>query len=88
MATLTTILFLLIVKQGIPTDDELEELGEKVAGNWKKLGRRLDINDPRLQQLHEVHDQPSERGYHMLKHWKQKKRFCCNIPGFVRCIKT
>ncbi|KAL9973771.1 hypothetical protein ACROYT_G020269 [Oculina patagonica] len=62
-----------IVKQGTPTGDELEELGQKIAGDWKKLGRRLDINDAKLQEIHEAHDQLSERGYHMLKHWKQER---------------
>ncbi|KAL9973742.1 hypothetical protein ACROYT_G020236 [Oculina patagonica] len=61
------------LKQGTPTDDELEELGEKIEGNWKKLGRRLHINNPKLQEIHEDHEQLSERGYHMLKHWKQQK---------------
>ena len=61
------------MKQGIPTDDELEELGGKIAENWKKLGRRLGIDDQKLQEICQAHDQLSERGYHMLKHWKQVK---------------
>ncbi|XP_078356423.1 uncharacterized protein LOC144641265 [Oculina patagonica] len=61
------------IKQGTPTYDELEDLGEKIEGKWKKLGRRLDIDDPKLQEIHEAHDQLSEKGYHMLRHWKQDK---------------
>ncbi len=65
--------FLFVVKQGTPTDIELEELGEKVTENWRKLGRRLDINDSKLQEIRKAHNQLSERGYYMLKHWKQEK---------------
>ncbi|XP_078368375.1 uncharacterized protein LOC144652233 isoform X3 [Oculina patagonica] len=61
------------VKQDTPMDDELEELGEKIAKNWKKLGRRLGISEPKLQEIHEAHDQLSEKGYYMLKYWKQEK---------------
>ncbi|KAL9973767.1 hypothetical protein ACROYT_G020265 [Oculina patagonica] len=61
-----------IVKQGTPAYDELEDLGEKIEGKWKKLGRRLHIDDAKLQEIHEAHDQLSEKGYHMLRHWKQE----------------
>ena len=60
------------MKQGTPTNDELEELGEKIAEKWMKLGRRLNIDDPKLQEIHQTHDQMSEKGYHMLKHWMQE----------------
>ncbi|KAL9973778.1 hypothetical protein ACROYT_G020280 [Oculina patagonica] len=61
------------IKQGTPMDEELEELGQRIAGDWEKLGRRLDINDAKLQEIHEAHNQLSEKGYQMLKHWKQRK---------------
>ena len=66
-------LFLLVVKHGIPTDEELEKLGVKIAENWKKLGRRLEVSDPNIQEINKAQDQLSEKGYHMLKHWKQEK---------------
>ena len=60
------------MKQGTPTYDELEQLGEKIAGEWKKLGRRLKIDEPRLQEIHQTHNRMSEKGYHMLQHWRQE----------------
>ena len=63
-------LFLFAVKQGTPTNYELEVLGEQIAENWKRLGRRLHINEHKLQEINECHHQQSERGYHMLEHWK------------------
>ena len=62
-------------------------MGEKIAGKWKKLGRRLDINDPKLQQIHEEHDQLSERGYHMLKHWKQEKGSAATYQALSDALK-
>ena len=44
-------------KQGTPTNDELEELSFKIAQKWKKLGRRLNVEEPKLQELHQLPDQ-------------------------------
>ena len=62
-----------LVKQGTPTNDELEELGVEIAEKWMKLGRRLGVKDPKLQDIRQAHDELCEKGYHMLIHWKQKK---------------
>jgi len=60
------------VKQGIPTSFELEKLGDKIAEKWEKLGRRLGISDPKLEGIKQAYDRLSEKGYQMLKHWKQE----------------
>lgn len=60
------------VKQGTPTDDELEELGNEIAEKWMKLGRRLGFNEPKLQDIEQNHRQLCEKGYHMLMDWKQE----------------
>ena len=65
--------FPFVEKEGTPTDDELEELGHEIANNWIKLGRRLRVSDPNIEEINKAHDQLSEKGYHMLKHWKQEK---------------
>lgn len=63
--------FLFLVKRGTPTDDELEGLGYMIAEKWKKLGRRLRVSDPMLQEIDQAHAELSEKGYYMLKHWKE-----------------
>ena len=67
-----TELFLFVVKQGKPTYDELEELGLEIGKKWKKLGRRLGVSDANLEEIDELHDQMSEKGYHMFKLWSEK----------------
>ena len=57
------------MKKGIPTDDELEDLSEKIPDHWKKLGRRLAFNEAELQGFN-VHD---ENAYAMLMAWKQRE---------------
>jgi len=66
-------LFLFVVKLGTPTDDELEDLGDEIAENWIKLGRRLRVSNLTITEINKAHDQLSEKGYHMLKHWKEGK---------------
>jgi len=60
------------VKHGTPTDDELERLGDEIEGKWKKLGRRLHVRNPKLQNIDQAHGDLSEKGYYMLIHWKEK----------------
>ena len=48
-------------------------MGAEIAEKWIKLGRRLDVHDAQLQEIDKGHDQLSEKGYHMLKEWRQKK---------------
>ena len=73
---MTTTLFinlywiLFVEKHGTPI---LEELGAEIAEKWIKLGRRLGVHDAELQEINKGHDQLSEKGYHMLKNWGQKK---------------
>ena len=68
-----TELFLFAVKRGTPPDVELEKIGVEIAKRWEKLGRRLGVSDATLSEINQARDQLSEKGYHMLKHWKQNK---------------
>jgi len=61
------------VKQGKPTDEELEKLGRDIADIWVKLGRRLGVSDPKCREIERAYVLLSEKGYHMLQHWKQIK---------------
>ena len=36
-----------LVKQGVPSDEDLEWLSQKLE-NWKTVGRRLEIDEARL----------------------------------------
>ena len=61
-----------MVKKGTPTDEELEELGDKIAEKWMKLGRRLGVKEAKLLDIKQRYEELSERGYHMLMHWRQE----------------
>ena len=74
MLNISTDLFLFsLVVTSRPTDEELEKLGFDIAKDWMKLGRRLGILDAKLQEIGQAYEQLSEKGYHMLMHWKQSK---------------
>ena len=59
------------VKEGIPSDDDLELLSVKVE-KWKKLGRRLKLEAAELTALHQENEELSEKVFAMLIKWKQK----------------
>ena len=65
--------FFFVVKQGTPTNDELEDLGAEIAEKWTKLGRRLDVKEPKLQEICRLYDLLSEKGFHMLLQWRQEQ---------------
>ena len=71
-STLNRITSLNPVKQGIPTNEELEELGNAIGENWKTLGRRLH-DEEKLEEIDHAHRRLGEKGYQMLRHWKQKQ---------------
>ena len=48
-------------------------MGAEIAEKWRKLGRGLDVHDAQLEEINKGHDPPCEKGYHMLKDWRQKK---------------
>ena len=48
-------------------------MGAEIAEKKRKLGHRLGVHDAQLQEINKGHDQLSEKGYHMLKDWRQKK---------------
>lgn len=61
-----------VVRVGTPSSEELQRLANEIMPCWKKLGRRLGIEDARItaferQNPHDLYEQ----AYQMLCHWKQ-----------------
>lgn len=38
---------------------------------WKKIARKLKIDDPKITAIHKENEEYSEKTYVMLSHWKQ-----------------
>jgi len=60
------------VKEGTPSNDELEELSQRIAEAWKPLGRRLEIEEGKLTCFHKENEEYSEKAFKMLLHWKER----------------
>ena len=60
------------LKEGCPTEDELEHLSKKVSNDWRTLGRRLTFHESELQEFDDGHKQISEKAYAMLLAWKRR----------------
>ena len=63
--------FMFLVKQGVPSDEDLEWLSQKLE-QWKKVGRRLKIEEARLSAFDNENMEFSEKIYKMLLHWKKR----------------
>ena len=59
-----------LVKQGVPSDEDLEWLSHHVVQKWKVLGGRLRIEEGRLLAIDTEHRDMVEKAYQMLRHWK------------------
>ena len=69
--TLCCDVFMFLVKQGVPSDEDLERLSQKLD-KWKTVGRRLEIEEARLTAFDNEHREWSEKIYKMLLNWKER----------------
>jgi len=61
------------VKDGSPSDRDLQHLSQQLVGEeWKKLGRCLDVDKPKLTNFDKGEDELDEKALQMLSHWKQR----------------
>jgi len=61
-----------LVKEGSPVDTELHVLAQKLALDWKRVGRRLKIEEEKITKFHEDNKELDEKAYQMLLHWKRR----------------
>ena len=61
--------FMFLVIQGVPSDEDLEWLSLHVE-RWKVLGRRLRIEEGRLLAIDTEHRDMFKKAYQMLRDWK------------------
>ena len=60
------------MKEGTPSDDELEKLSKSISRSWMDLGRRLKISQATLDEIDERRPGLAEKAYRMLLCWKQE----------------
>lgn len=66
------VLFVDNIKEGQPTNDELELLSRELE-EWKPLGRQLGFEGGDLTAVHKNNEEWSSKIFEMLKEWKQRK---------------
>ena len=62
-----------MVKDGEPSDEELECLSLELESKWKTLGRRLGFNEAAIDDFDQANERLSEKAFKMLRAWKQKE---------------
>ena len=63
--------FMFSVKQGVPSDEELEQLSLQLE-NWEELGRRLKIEEKTLATINDDYREKRKKIRRMLRHWKER----------------
>ena len=61
-----------IIKEGVPTNDELEHLSRKIE-KWKSLARRLQLLTKDILEIERDNDMFSEKVFSMLMAWKRRE---------------
>ena len=65
--------FVFLVKQGVSSDEDLERLSIKLE-QWKRVGRRLKIEERWLTAFDNENKDSSEKTYQMLLYWRRRDR--------------
>lgn len=60
-----------LLKDGTPSEDDLEHLANNIFHCWKVLGRKLELNESVLISIDREEKRTSEKCYKMLKKWKE-----------------
>ncbi|KAL9978768.1 hypothetical protein ACROYT_G016323 [Oculina patagonica] len=63
------------VKDGCPSEDELEELSTKLGMKWENLGRRLGFAQATLDAFHKENERLFDKALRMLLSWKEREGF-------------
>ncbi|CAH3030990.1 unnamed protein product, partial [Pocillopora meandrina] len=63
--------FMFLVNQGVPSDEELEWLSHQLE-DWEELGRRLKIEEATLRAIDDDYRSKCQKIHKMLRHWKAK----------------
>lgn len=66
------IFFIIVAKGGSLSDEELEQLAEKIGNKWKPFGRQLNFDEAQLTGFHENNEGYSNKAYAMLLAWRQR----------------
>lgn len=82
-----TEVLLFVEKHGLPTLRELEELGAEISLKWMAFGRRLGVRDEELHEIDKGYDQQSEKGYRLLRYWKQKEGCAATYHALCTALK-
>ena len=64
--------FLFLVKNGTPSEDDLERISHEL-GNWRVLGRRLHFREATLTKIDNEHMSLRDKGFRMLLDWKRRE---------------
>ena len=62
---------MLLVKQGVPSDEDLEWLSRELE-DWEDLGHRLNIKEGKLTAIDKDYGKTRQKIFKMLRHWKAR----------------
>ena len=64
--------FVSVIKDGVPTSDDLQHLSLKLGTSWKPLARCLKFDKASITAFHKENEEFTEKALSMLQKWKAK----------------
>ena len=75
------------VKDGEPSDCELEELSLELVGKWEELGRRLGFNQAAITNFDEDNNKLAKKAFKInVNGLETKRRLRSHLHSFVLCL--
>ena len=62
--------FIPVIKDGVPTDRDLQLLSRNLVDCWKDLARCLGLKEPDITAIHDENQKLKERALKMLLQWR------------------
>lgn len=75
-----------VLKEGVPTNQEIFALALHIMDCWRRLGRALGIGEAVITQIQVNEEDAYERAYALLNKWRQQMGAVANYEALAQAL--